>query len=280
MKRLVVLALIFAGAGCAPTEQSADNASAALLGAPDGPLVALVNGEALTEPLLVTYAKGRGLDPAIPQQRQQALDGLIENVLIVQDAAASGMLAKPEVQAEASLVRLQQITARAVAEQREKLSVDETQVLALYEQERQRAGDTEWRVQHILFAAEAPAKTALQRALAEGANFEALMAEYAAGIAKQARELPWSNATQLPESLVAALKQLEDGQIAPLVINSSFGWHVLRRIESRPFSPPPLEEVREGATRQIIERGLREYLDGLRAKAEITTAAGTPAAGN
>lgn len=280
MKRLVALALVLGAAGCAPSEPSSGNAGAALLGAPDGPLVALVNGEALTEPVLVTYAKGRGLDPAVPQQRQQALDGLIESILVVQDAAANGLLDKPEFQAEASLVRLQHITGRAVAEQRAKLNVDEAQVLALYEQERQRAGDTEWRVQHLLFAEEAPAKAALERALAEGADFESLMAEYAAGIAKQAVELPWSNATQLPESLVEALKQLEDGEVAPVVLGSSFGWHVLRRVESRPFSPPPLEQVREGATRQIIERSLREYLAGLRAKAEITTAAGSPAASN
>lgn len=278
MIRLALVFMMLCAAGCAPTEPPAAKASAALLGAPDGPLVALVNGEALTEPLLITYAKGRGLDPALPQQRQQALDGLIENVLVAQDSANGGLLTEPELQAEATLVRLQHIASRTLAAQREKLEVDEAQVLALYEQEKQRAGDTEWRVQHILFADEAPATAALQRALAAGSNFDALMAEYAAGIAKQARELPWSNATQLPKSMVEALRQLEDGQVAPVVLHSAFGWHVLRRLESRPFSPPPLDQVHDGAIRQIIDSALREYLAGLRARAEITTSAGSPAA--
>lgn len=276
MKRILTIALAALITGCAPEGAQQADRQAALIGAPDGPLVALVNGEAISEPLLVTYAKGRGLDPAQPAQRQQALDSLIENVLLAQDAAASGLLDRPEVQAEAALVRVQQLAGRAISEQRSSLVVDDAQVQTLYEQERQRAGDTEWRAQHILFAEEAPAKAALERALAEGADFDALLAEYAVAGAKQARELPWSNATQLPESLVEALRQLENGEVAPVVLNSSFGWHVLRLIESRPFSPPPLESVREGARRQVIDQAIRDYVAGLRAKAEVSTSAESP----
>ncbi|MCK7595212.1 peptidylprolyl isomerase [Pseudomarimonas salicorniae] len=280
MKKFAVLLLPLMLAACAPAEEEGADPKAALIGAPDGPLVAMVNGEAITEPLLVTFAKGRGLDPALPAQRKQALDTLIENVLLAQEAAATGLLDKPEVQAEAALVRVQQVAGRMVSTHRAGLKVEDAQLQALYEQEKQRAGDTEFRVQHILLGEESEARAVLERAQAPGADFEALMKEYAAGLARQARELPWSNATQLPEPLVEALRQMQDGEIAPVPVESQYGWHVLRRAESRPFSPPPIESVREGATRQIIEQAMREFVAGLRAKAEITTAAGTPAAGN
>lgn len=277
-RTLMAAALACALAACSPTDQAAPAAGSALLGAPDGPLVALVNGEAVSEPLLIAYARGRNLDPAQPEQRQQALDGLVEAVLLAQEAASNGLLDSPELQAQATLVRMQHIAARALSAHREQLSVDDVQIMQLYESEKQRAGDTEWRSQHLLFGDEAAAKAALARAQAPGTSFEGLIAEYATGGAKQATELPWSNASQLPEPLVEALRQLEDGEVAPVVLQSPYGWHVLRRLQARPFSPPPLEQVREGARRQAIENAMRDYLAGLRAKADITTTADAPAA--
>lgn len=271
----LLLALL---AGCSTqtsTTGSTDNR--ALLGAPDGPPVAVVNGETISEPLLVAYARSAGLDPSVAEQRQRALDGLVDNVLLTQFAFSEAGASSAEIAAEATLARLAVVANRVVASESSRLQADESQIAALYERERQRAGDTEWRAQHILFADKPAAEAALARAQAPDADFDALVAEYAAGGAKQARDLPWANATQLPESLVEALRQLEDGAVAPLVLESSFGFHVLRRVESRPFSPPSLEDVREGARRQLIEQGLKDYVAGLRAKAQIDTGAKPPA---
>lgn len=246
----------------------------ALTDLPPGPVVAVVNGESITEPVLVLFAKARGLDPAQPEQRQQALDALVENVLLAQDAIASGLMAKPEVMAEAALVRVQQVAGRAIADKRASLSVDEAQIQALYDQERARAGDTEWQIEHVLFADRAAAEAALPTVTAEGADFSALLGSFPA--AKQAKALDWSNATQLPEQIVTALKQLKDGETAPVVIESSFGFHLLHRVASRPFSPPPIDSVREGARQQILESALKDYVAALRAKAQIATGATTP----
>lgn len=277
--RLATLLLLALVAGCSQTSTtgSADAGASALLGAPDGPPVAVVNGEVISEPLLVVFARKAGLDPAVPEQRQRALDALVDSVLLTQESLADQTLDRSEMRAEATIARLQSVATRRLAAQRERLQADDTQVAALYEQERQRAGDTEWRSQHLLFADKATAEAALQRARAEGANFDALIAEYtSSGTAKQATELPWSNASQLPETLVEALKQLGDSEVAPVVLETTFGFHVLRRLESRPFAPPSLDEVREGARRQLIEQGLKDYVGGLRAKAQISTGATTP----
>jgi peptidyl-prolyl cis-trans isomerase C len=272
--RLIALAscaaLVLAGCGADP---SSSNAGGALLGAPDGSLVASVNGEVVTEPVLLTYARGRGLDPAIPAQRAEALDSLVENMLLAQDGIARGLTARPEVQAELALVHLQQLSGRALAEYRAGLDVGDQQVEQYYQREAERAGATEWRVEHILFATEAEAQLALPLALEPGADFGALMAGYA-GSALQARDLGWSNATQLPDELVNALRQLADGEVAPLPIATQHGFHVLRRAESRAFQPPPLEQVREGARRRLVERALAEHVAALRAKAVIATGAG------
>ena len=64
--------------------------------------------------------------------------------------------------------------------------------------------------------------------------------------------------------------------MAPVVIRSEYGFHVLRRVAARPFSPPPLEQIREGAKRQISEAASREFLESLRKRAKIVTSAEQP----
>jgi peptidyl-prolyl cis-trans isomerase C len=259
--------------GCGGGTPDGTGFDRALVGAPDGALVASVNGEAITEPVLLVYARGRGLDPADPAQRKQALDALVDAVLLAQEGIESGLVARADVQAELALVRMQQLSGRALAEQRTRLEVTDVQVEEYYRQEAERAGDTQWRIEHILFADRALAEAAAQRA-AGGADFSQLMAEYAAGAALQARALDWSHAAQLPPELVTALRQLQDGEVAPVPIETTHGWHVIRRAESRPFHPPALEQVRDGARRQLMERALGEHLAALRARAVIATSAG------
>jgi len=236
----------------------------------------VVNGETLTDPMLTVFAQGRGLDPNEPAARQRALDALIENVLLAQDAHASGLAARPEVQAEVALVGLQQLAGRNLAEQRRAATPTDAQVRAYYDQEAARTGGVELHLEHILLANETEARALQQRAIEPGADFAALMAEYAAGSAKQARDLGWANLTQLPPELATAAQSLTDGQVSPQPVQTGFGWHVFRRVGSRPFSPPPFEQVQEGARKQLIEQNIKAHVDALRAKAKIELPPSSP----
>lgn len=253
--------------------------SKAIEGAPVGATMASVNGEVLTAPMLEVYAKGRGLDPNDPAQRQQALDSLIENVLLAQDAYTSGVAARPEVQAEVALVRLQQLAGRSLAETRGALKIGEEQVKAHYDAEVARTGGVEVQLKHILFADQPIATAANERALKAGTDFDALMQEYATQ-AKQARELGWANLTQLPPELASAVQPLPDGQVAPLPVQTSFGWHVVKRVASRPYTPPPFEQVKEGARKQLLDKALAERVKALRDQAKIEMPAAGSAAAN
>jgi peptidyl-prolyl cis-trans isomerase C len=262
-------------AACGGQQGATPVNSIALVAPPEGALLASVNGEIVTEPLLQVFAGGRGLDIAKPDERKQALDSLIENILLAQDGIARGLTGKPEVQAELSLVRMQQLSGRALADFRSGLEVTDAQVEQYYRQEVERAGDREWLVEHILFADQAAAGVAISRALQPGIDFAEVMAEHQ-HTSMQARQLGWSNATQLPPEIVTAMHQLADGEVAPVAVQTRFGWHVVRRADSRPFEPPALEAVRDGARRHLQERAMAEHLEGLRARATI--ASGTAAA--
>jgi len=277
LPRIAVLAIAISTlAGCGGTASTPVNGQA-LVGSPDGAVVATVNGEAITEPLLMTFARGRGLDPTDATQRRKALDLLVETLLLAQYGITSGLTNQTDVQAELALVRMQQLSGRAVASLRSTLDVSEVHVLEYYQQEAERAGDTEWRLQHILFDDQAAADAALQQAQQPGADFEQLMADYQ-GKARQARMLDWGNGSQLPPELVVAAKQLQVGDIAPVAVKTQYGWHVIRLAESRPFAPPPLDQVRDGARKQLIERAMAENVAALKTAAKITgEAAAAPA---
>jgi peptidyl-prolyl cis-trans isomerase C len=249
----------------------------AVVGAPSGATVATVNGEILTEPMLDVFAKGRGMDPADPEARQRALDTLIENVLLAQDALGRGLAQRPEVQAEVALVRLQQLAGRDMSDLRAGITITEEATRAYYDAEAARTGGIEVNLKHILFADEASARAASDRALAPGADFDALIAEYGTGTAKQARDLGWANLTQLPSELAEATRKLTDGQIATAPVQTAFGWHVFKREASRPFVPPSYDDVREGARKQLLEQAMADKVKALREKAKIDIAA-APAA--
>jgi peptidyl-prolyl cis-trans isomerase C len=276
---LVVVTSFLCACGGKPegsAASSAANATSVLQGVPAGASVATVNGEVITEPMLVVFIKGRGADPADPTARQLALDALIENVLLAQDAQARGVAARPEVQAELALVRLQQLAGRSLSDLRSSTSIGDDQLKAYYDQETARTGGIEVNLKHILFAEETPAMAAAARALAAGADFDALMAEYAAQGARQARDLGWANLSQLPPELAEATKAVTDGGTGPLPVQTSFGWHVFKRVASRPFAPPPFEQVKEGARKQLVDRAVADKVKALRASAKIETPATTP----
>ena len=274
---IVLTSVISACSGEKAASPAAPAPPKAVLLTPPGQAVAVINGETISEPMLSVFAAGRGLDASNPAARQRALDALVENVLLAQDAHARGLGARPEVQAEVALVGVQQLAGRNLAELRRELAPTDEQVRAYYDQEAARTGGIELNLQHILFATEAEARDALQRVQAPGADFAALMGEYAAGSAKQARDLGWANLTQLPEELAAAAQATADGAIGAAPVQTKFGWHVYRRVASRPFSPPPFEQVREGARKQYTEQLVAERVAALREKAKIEIA--TPAKG-
>lgn len=277
---IFVITVFISACGGATAPQGASEASRTLGAAPEGKVLAVVNGESITQPLLLAFAAGRGIDLSDPVQPPRALDALIETVLLAQEAHSSGLAAQSDVRAGQVLAGVQFLAARNLAEYRGRIDIPDADLKAYYEREMVRTGGIELHLQHILFAQETEATAAVERALSKESDFDALIAEYAAGGALQARDLGWANLGQLPPELAEAARNLPDGQVAPLPVQTRFGWHVVRRAGSRPFAAPPFEQVREGARAQLIEQALADQVKALREKATISVPESTPDQGN
>jgi peptidyl-prolyl cis-trans isomerase C len=273
MRKLLTIALIATLAGCGGPRQAAPAAKNLLADAPAGAPVVTVDGEVVTEPLLQAWAQRRGLDLADAAQRQRAIDGLVDAMVLARDALNSNLGQNDEVRAALAQARIEQLANANVEAFRAAAPITDEQLKTFYDEEAARTGGIELQLQHILFADEASAKAALEVAKQPGADFEQVMQGYAS-TARQAKQLDWANLSQLPPELGQAARTLQDGELAPQPVQTQYGWHVFKRLAARPFTPPPIEQVREGAKRQLGEQVLRERIKALREKAKVVLPGG------
>lgn len=264
----LALCTAFVLGACGERGPQAQGDAQVLLSAPEGPVVAVVNGESITQPVLDTFARGQGLDLAQPEQRQQALDRLIETLLLAQAGLKGPQAASSELHSELALGRMQVLASHQLNALRGEVSVGEQEMRDYYAREVERTGHVEYNAQHILFADQGAAALALAEALAPDADFSAVMQRHAAA-AVQARDLGWANLTQTPPEFAELLGQLADGEVAPVVVQTRFGFHVLRRVASRTYTPPAFEAVRAGIEQQLLQQAIAERVRALRSTAQI-----------
>ncbi|MFA7488170.1 MAG: peptidyl-prolyl cis-trans isomerase [Lysobacteraceae bacterium] len=255
------------GTGTGPTSAQS-GPEPAIMSEPEDAVVVTVNGEAISEAMLARTARNRGLDLSDPAQRKEGLDLLVETVLLAQEAIADGMAARPDVRTELDLLRVQALAARNLSETRAAMNLDDTQLREFYQQVVSHTGNQELHLRHALFAEEADARAALP-ALSAGADFDAWVAGLDRSAVRESGDLGWLNLAQLPPELARVAVTLPDAGVSAEPIQSRFGWHVIQRVGSREFAPPPFEQVREGIRKQAGDKHLEEKIAQLRARATI-----------
>lgn len=263
------LAFLAACTSREPSVASHAEAEKALRFAPENAVVITVNGEAISEAMLARFARGRGLDLENAAQRQQALDLVLETLLLAQDAIAEGFLSRPDLRTELDLARIQVLAARNLADARAGMNLSDEQLREFYTEVTARTGTQELHLRNVLFADEASAVAAAAQAVASP-DFATWMRGMEGRADVQVRDLGWANPTQLPPELAQAANALADGAASPTPVQTRFGWHVFQRVASRPFTPPAFEDVRDGIRKQAGDKHLEEKISVLRARAKIS----------
>ena len=257
------------------TSSSGSSADRALSFPAEDAIVVKVNGEAVSEALLIRVAQARGLDLFDPEQRQQALDLLVESVLLAQDAIDNGLAARGDIQADLDLARIQTLASRNLADTRAGMELSDEQLREFYKQVIAQTGTIELNLLNVMYADEPSATAGNAAALASG-DFPAWMATAEATGAQQAADIGWANVAQLPPELARAAIELADGDISAAPVRSAFGWHVFQRAGSRSFTPPPFEDVRDGIRKQAGDKYLEDKLAALRVQATIEPVPASP----
>ena len=90
----------------------------------------------------------------------------------------------------------------------------------------------------------------------------------------QGGSLGWFPLGEMVEEFEEVVSLMEPGQVSD-VFRSGFGWHIATLHEKKPEGVRPLEEVKEqivaALSRGAQEKALEEFVDALRAKADVKT---------
>jgi peptidyl-prolyl cis-trans isomerase C len=205
-----------------------------------------------------------------PQLRTAVRDELINREVLMQEANRRGLAARADVKAQIAIAQ-QSVVLHALIEDFVKAHPPtDAEITARYNQLVKTAGGTEYHLHHILVDNEQQAKD-LTAKIKAGANFEDLAKQFSKdpGSGKNGGDLSWSDPkAYVPEFSQAATK-LKKGQVTDAPVHTQFGWHIIRLDDTRPITPPPLEQVKPQVVQQIQQEKLLAFEQNLRKQAKV-----------
>lgn len=127
---------------------------------------------------------------------------------------------------------------------------------------------TEWNAAHILVASEDEV-TAVVEQLAQGREFADVAREVSTdGSARNGGDLGWFGpGTMIPE-FEETVRNLEPGQVSD-PLQTRFGWHVVRLLDSRIASVPPQDVVQEQLADELRRDAVQSLIEGLRSTVAV-----------
>jgi parvulin-like peptidyl-prolyl isomerase len=290
-----------AGKAAVPTATAASAAAGAVgpqaapTAAPQGP-AAIVNGQEIPMAALLSEIERRqaglvqgGVDLNTPQgkaqleqEKQQALDNLIDDVLVTQEAARQGVaVSDAELDAEMQNI-ISSLGGQARFEEQLKIAgqtVEEARSLQrvqmLYLKMRDRVvgnlqAAEQVHARHILVDSQATAQALLAQIQA-GADFGQVAQQSSQDTLTRANggDLGWfARGVLSAKEVEDAAFALQPGQVSG-VVQSAFGYHLVQVLER-----DPARKLEGDLFVKVQRQAMENWLDGLRAQANVQRLAG------
>jgi peptidyl-prolyl cis-trans isomerase C len=241
---------------------------AALLSPPvwaEGDVAATVNGVSISQmqlDLLVNIFIAKGAKDG-DELRKQLTEELVVREAVAQESVKLGLDMSPEMMAALANAKRDLLVNAFQVDYSKKHPIAEADIQSLYEQQKQDAGDKEYRIRHVLVKTEAEAQS-IQSLLKKGSKLEVLAREKSLDSASRAAggDIGWQVPVTLVPSVRDAVKALAKGQTSEPV-QSPFGWHILKVEDVRPFDFPSFDKVKASLQQQLQNQA------ALRAMGEI-----------
>jgi peptidyl-prolyl cis-trans isomerase C len=235
--------------------------------------VATVNSAPVSRNLFNIYVKGvlQGKDPATLTQAQkdEALDNLVRAELVVQQAEKNGLTQQPQTADLIELARMNAVQQAFTENFVKENKPTEEEIKKEYAAQVAKLPQTEYHVEHILVAT-SDAASKLVTDLDKGAKFEDLAKKNSSDSSKdQGGDLGWQTPDRMVKPFSDAMVALKPGEYTHLPVQTQYGWHVIKLVETRPLTPPTLDAVKDRVAQIVLGNKFKAYVDGLLAKAQI-----------
>jgi peptidyl-prolyl cis-trans isomerase C len=262
----VAVLLTACNKGQPPAEPPAANTAAV-------PAVATVNGVPIPradyDAFLKNLLQGKPGTDLTPEQKNQVLDELITMRLVSTQAIKDGLEKQPDVEANLDVVRMRILSDAESQKFLKGKEPTDAELHAEYDSAIASMDKTEYHAEHILVPTKDKAD-ALIKKIKGGAKFEDVAkAESTDNSKTNGGDLGWFTLTRMVKPFGDAVKTLKKGDMTQEPVQTQFGWHIIKLIDTREVAPPPFDQVKDKVTKAVIQKELIAYVDDLKKNAKI-----------
>ncbi len=237
--------------------------------------VATVNGKAIKQSVYDYIAKdaaarGQKVDDQVKQAITQKL---IDSEIVYQEAQKLGLDKNPDYIAREELARRELLTSMYLQDFVKKNPISDADTKAAYEEYKKAYGEKEFNAKHILVKTEAEAKDIIAK-LGKGGDFAKLAKEKSIdpGSKDKGGDLGWFSPATMVKPFSDAVSILQKGATTASPVQTQFGWHVIRLVDTRAAQPVEYDKMKENLQKGLQQRNLEKILTELRSKAKVDIA--------
>lgn len=278
---MIGAASVLALSACTKKEGSTAVVTPAGSTATTSTVAATVNGKPISSETVEMMVKERTAQgqPDTPELRQAIIDNLAMQMLVAEEAVKKGLDKSAETARQLEMLRSSLLANAYVQDWIKTNPVTDEMVKAEYDKMNSTMGGNEYKARHILVKTEEEAKAIIAKIKADLKQFGALAKAQSmdTGSKVNGGDLGWFNASSMVPEFGGAVAKLEKGKFTEEPVKSQFGYHVIVLDDTRPITPPPLEQVKEQLKQQVQRANLKKFFDDMKAKAKIVVT-GAPAA--
>ena len=233
--------------------------------------LATVNGKVIKQSIYDFIAKdltasGQKIDAQI---KDSIVNQLITTEVAYQEAQKLGLDKQPDFLAREEIERHKLLTNMFIQDFIKKNPVSDADTKAAYEQLKKAYGDKEFNAQHILLKTEDEAKDVITQ-LNKGSDFAKIVKEKSidTGSKDKGGDIGWFSPANM-KPFVDAVASLKKGAVSPHPVQTQYGWHVIKLIDTRPAQPLDYEKVKDSLQKNLQQRNLEKMMGELRSKAKV-----------
>ena len=234
--------------------------------------VATVNGRQIKQSVYDYIAKdatsrGQKIDAPV---KEAIINKLVDSELVYQEAQKLGLDKQADYVAREELARRELLTSAYLQDYVKKNPISDADTKAAYEQYKKAYGEKEFSARHILVKTEAEAKEIIAQ-LNKGGDFAKIAKEKSLdpGSKEKGGDLGWFSPAPMVKPFSDAVAVLPKGAVSANPVQTQFGWHVIKLVDTRASQPLTYDKVKEGLQKNLQQRNLEKMMADLRSKAKI-----------
>ena len=233
---------------------------------------ATVNGKAIKQSwvdFITKDAQTRGQKPS-DGMKNAIINELVGSELAYQEAQKQGLDKDPDFKTSSELANRKMLVNVFLQDFMKKNPVSEADTKAAYEDYKKELGDKEYSARHILVKTETEAKDVLAQ-LKKGDDFAKVAKEKSLdpGSKEKGGDLGWFSPAGMVKPFSDAVTSLKKGETTSAPVQTQFGWHVIKLVDTRAAQVPSYDKVKDGLERTLQQRKLEKMMIGLKEKAKI-----------